>query len=334
MAWNQSATNSKNQNEESKILKKPGCKRPKCVSFAFWWFIVLGIIIPACKIDHLLSSIYPWTDFAGACVVGLLMIYCAGMISKRNMTAVFISGLTLFFSGWILGTVIAAAICIMPMIFLVLPHSIRWLRLHNRFSVPSLIASALMVFFSGVIYFAPSVTHSVISNVNPLSVIVPGDKAPHLIGEAYSWQTCWMHGRMIGSFHARYNKDGECCYVRLDIVDEPFWKNVVGICNERFGNRISWSKAVTAKSLVTEAGHPMLRGIVDEKIIMILPRGEDSDCGSLLICDVQLYSEEGDEDSEHAKTRSIYNNPLIHDYGNPDRRKLFSQPFRNGLGMY
>ena len=288
MAWNQSATNSKNQNEESKILKKPECKRPKCVAFVFWLYIVLGIIVPVCKLDHLFS-IYPWTDFASACIVGLLMLDCARMISKRNMTAVLLSALTLFASGWILGgTMVPAFICIMPMIFLMLPHSISWLKLNNRFSVSALLGSIVMVSVSYRLCFVSSVTHNVISNTNPLSVVVPGDKAR---GKEFPWQYYWLHGRMIGQFYARYNQDGECCYVKLDGSGTPFWEDVIGLCNERFDNRIQWSDAVTAKGRETEEGLPMLCGTVDKKIIMIFPRDKDSVSGTLLVCDSQLDSE-------------------------------------------
>ena len=47
----------------------------------------------------------------------------------------------------------------------------------------------------------------------------------------------------------------------------------------------------------------------------------------------QGTNEQG-KSQDRSKTSSIHNNPLANDYGNPDRRKLFSQPFRNGLGMY
>ena len=288
MAWNQSITNTTNQNKESKILKKPECKRPKCVTFVFWLYIVLGIIVPVCKLDHLFS-IYPWTDFASACIVGLLMLDCARMISKRNMTAVLLSALTLFLSGWILGgTMVPAFICIMPMIFLMLPHSISWLKLNNRFSVSALLGSIVMVSVSYRLCFVSSVTHNVISNTNPLSVVVPGDKAR---GKEFPWQYCWLHNRMIGQFYARYNQNGECCYVKLDGSSTPFWGNVIGLCNERFDNRIQWSDAVTAKGRETEEGLPMLCGTVDKKIIMIFPRDKDSVSGTLLVCDSQLDSE-------------------------------------------
>ncbi len=290
MAWNHSETTDENQNKESKILKKPECKRPKCVTFVFWLYIVLGIIVPVCKLDHL-CSIYPWTDFASACIVGLLMLDCARMISKRNMTAVLLSALTLFLSGWILGgTMVPAFICIMPMIFLMLPHSISWLKLNNRFSVSALLGSIVMVSVSYRLCFVSSVTHNVISNTNPLSVVVPGDKAR---GKEFPWQYCWcwLHNRMIGQFYARYNLNGECCYVKLDGSSTPFWGNVIGLCNERFDNRIQWSDAVTAKGRETEEGLPMLCGTVDKKIIMIFPRDKDSVSGTLLVCDSQLDPE-------------------------------------------
>jgi hypothetical protein len=47
----------------------------------------------------------------------------------------------------------------------------------------------------------------------------------------------------------------------------------------------------------------------------------------------QGTNEQG-KSQDRSKTSSIHNNPLANDYGNPDRWKLFSQPFRNGLGMY
>lgn len=292
MAWNQPTTNSENQNKEIEIVKKPECKRPKCVSFAFWWFIVLGILVPACKLDHLLSSMYPWTDFASAFLIGILMFDCARMISKRNITAVFLSVLSLFFSGWILGgeMIPAAIICTMPMIFLVLPHSIRWLKLNNRFSVFALLGSIVMVSVCCWLNFVPSVTHSVISNVNPLSLVVPGDKAPHLIVGAAREQYCWQHGRDIGVFYPWYNQNGECCYVKLE--RSPFIEDVIGFCNERFDNRIQWSEAVTVKGRETfEEGLRMLCGTVDKKIIMIFPRDKDYSLGTLLVCDSQLNAE-------------------------------------------
>ena len=300
MAWNQSTTNSENQNNESKVLKKPECKRPKCVSFAFWWFIALGIIIPICAIVSCLGSMtpgtyqVPLTEYACGCITCVLMLDCARMISKRNMTAVFMSVLTLFFSAWIAASVwFAIVLALLPMIFLVLPQSIRWLKLNNRFSVSALIASVLLVFFVGGLYFKPVITQTVISNANPLSVVLPGDKALREVNEQYQHEYwCRQHGRGVGKFVAQYNQNGECCYVRLDGSDEPFWGNVFGFCTQMFGSRISWSEAVRVKGHEAEEDVPMTCGAVDKKIIMIFPLDyKDSPHGALLICDSQLNSE-------------------------------------------
>ena len=295
MAWNQSTTNSENQNTESKVLKKPEYKRPKCVSFAFWWFVVLGILVPVLSFMPGAMAVAPWTEYVGICLVGILMLDCARMVSKRNMTAVSITTLALFISAWILtDRDFAIGLALPPMIFLVLPHSIRWLKLNNRFSVPVLIASIVMVSFSCQLCFTPIVTHTVISNKNPLCVVVPGDKSPHKLNEIYQHEYMYRQQcRGVGKFVAQYNQDGECCYVRLDGYGPLFWENVIDMCNVRFYNKILWSNVVTDKGRKTEEDFPILCGTVDKKIIMIFPGPvvEGADFGTLLVCDSQLNSE-------------------------------------------
>lgn len=39
-------------------------------------------------------------------------------------------------------------------------------------------------------------------------------------------------------------------------------------------------------------------------------------------------------DSQSVRPLSIHDDPLVHAYGSKDRQKVFSQTFRNGLGMY
>ncbi len=296
MAWNQSTTNSENQNKEIEIVKKSECKRPKCVSFAFWWFVVLGIIVPAVSfVPGAMGEAAPWTEYAGMCVVGLLMLDCARMISKRNMIAVSLVALALVISAWILTErSFAIGLALPPMIFLMLPHSIRWLKLNNRFSVSVLLASIVMVFVSCRLCFMSSISDAVISNANPLFVAVPGDKALHEVNEDYQhvyW--CRYNGIRVSKFIAQYNHNNECCYVKLDGVCPFFGKNATGICNERFGNRILWSNGVTVKERETEDGQPILCGTVDKKIITIFQgaTAEGFGFGTMLICDSQLNSE-------------------------------------------
>ena len=283
------------------MVNEPGVgKRPKCVSFVFWWFIVLGVIIPVSAIASCLGSMMPgtyqapWTEYAAGCILCVLMLDCARMISKRNMTAVCLSDLTLFFSAWIVtGIAVAIGLALLPMVFLAFPHSIRWLKLNNRFSVFALIASILLVFFIGGLYFMPIVTETVISNANPLSVVLPGDKALREVNECYQHEYwCRQHFQPAGKFVAQYNQSGKCCYVRLDGSDAPFWGNVFDFCAQRFGNRISWSEAVRVNGHATEESVPMSCGTIDKKIIMIFPLGyKDSPHGTLLVCDAQLNSE-------------------------------------------
>ena len=296
MVGDKLTTNGENQNTESKILKKPECKRPKCVSFAFWWFIVLGIVVPAVSfVPGAMGEASPWTEYAGICLVGIMMLDCARMVSKRNMTAVITTTLALFISAWILtGRDLAIGLALPPMISLVLPYGIRWLKSNNRFSVSVLIASIVMVSFSCQICFAPSVTHNVISNKNPLWVVVPGDKLSHKVNENYQHEYWYRKQcRGVGKFVAQYNQDGECCYVRLDGYGPLFWENVIDMCNERFYNRILWSNVISEKGREAEKDFPILCGTVDKKIITIFPGPvvEGSDFGTLLICDSQLNSE-------------------------------------------
>ena len=296
MAWNQPKPNSESQNKEIGILKKSECKRPKCVSFAFWWFVALGIIVPVVSfIPGAMGEAVPWTDYAGVCLVGLLMLDCARMIAKRNMTSVSLSALALFISAWIVTERdFAIGLALPPMIFLVLPHSIRWLRLNNRFSVSVLIGSGIMVVVSCWLCFMSTITDSVISNTNPLFVAVPGDKALHGMNDDYQ-HAYWyrQRSRGFGQFAVQYNTEGECCYVKLSGVGAQFWKNATYLCNERFDNRILWSNGVTFKERETEDGLPILCGTVDNKIIMIFQgsTAEGFDVGTLLICDSQLNSE-------------------------------------------
>ena len=232
-------------------------KRPKCVSFAFWWFVAWGVIgIVADVKTYLYLSLTPnkyqapWTEHASICILCILMLCCARLISNRNMAAVFMAALTLFFSAWIRTSEIAVAIgfALFPMIFLVLPHSIRWLKLNNRFSVSALVVSVLMVISVGVLRFMPNISDTAISNVNPLLVVLPGDKVLHKVNKDYQHvYDCRQHGFPAGRFVAQYNQNGECCYVRWDGSDQTFWGNVVDFCNERFDNRISWSDAVSVK---------------------------------------------------------------------------------------
>lgn len=295
MAWNHSETTDENQNKESKILKKPECKRPKCVAFAFWWFIVLGIIVPAVSfVPGAMGDASPWTEYAGMCIVGLLMLDCARMISKRNIIAVSLATLTLFISAWILADRdFAFALTLPPMIFIVLPHSIRWLRLNNRFSVSVLLGSIVMVSVSCRLYFMSSISDTVISNTNPLFVAVPGDKAHHeLNGDCQHVYRCRYQNLRVSTFIAQYNHDGECRYVKLDGFGALFLKNATDICNERFDDRILWSNGVMVKERETEDGLPILCGTVDKKIITIFQGAVDCfDYGTLLICDSQLNSE-------------------------------------------
>lgn len=296
MAWNQPKPNSESQNKEIGILKKSECKRPKCVSFAFWWFVALGIIVPVVSfIPGAMGEAVPWTDYAGVCLVGLLMLDCARMIAKRNMTSVSLSALALFISAWIVTERdFAIGLALPPMIFLVLPHSIRWLRLNNRFSVSVLIGSGIMVVVSCWLCFMSTITDSVISNTNPLFVAVPGDKALHGMNDDYQ-HAYWyrQRSRGFGQFVVQYNTEGESCYVKLSGVGAQFWKNATYLCNERFDNRILWSNGVTFKERETEDGLPILCGTVDNKIIMIFQgsTAEGFDVGTLLICDSQLNSE-------------------------------------------
>ena len=309
MAWNQPTTNNKIQSMESEIksnLKSakserpkeggqdvvPSSRRPKCVAFAFWWFIVTGIIAPVDGFMDYFAKSLPWTMCAISCGIGLLMIDCARMISKRNMVAVFLATLTLFFTIWLVGEIQPAIFfSLPPMILLVLPHSIRWLRLNNRFSVSALIGSVFVALSIVGLNFKPSITDVVISNANPLSVVVPGDKAKHKLNEDYQHEYWYMrHGRGVGRFVAQYNQNAECFCVKLHIIGARFWEIATDICNERFDGGIWWSNAVTVKGVETEGGLPMLCGTVDKKIIMIFPYKYSSG-GALLICDSQLNSE-------------------------------------------
>ena len=293
MAWNQSTTNSENQNKEIEIVKKSESKRPKCVSFALWWYIVWGILLLGCPILNYLYASRPWTECATDCIIGLLLLDCARMISKRNMTAVLLSALALFVSLWITWAFVPAIIyALLPMAFLLFPHSIRWLKLNDRFSVSVLLASIVMVSVSCRLCFMSVITDTAISNANPLFVAVPGDKANHeLNGDYQHVYCCKQHRRRIGNFTAQYNQNGKCCYVKLYGSGTPFWENITSFCNERFDNRIQWSDAVTVKGRDTEEGLPMLCGTVDKKLIMIFPNDGNSFFGTLLVCDSQLDSE-------------------------------------------
>lgn len=112
------------------------------------------------------------------------------------MTAVSLSIITLFISAWILAELgFVVGLALPPMIFLVLPHSIRWLKLNNRFFVSTMIASVLSVFSCEGLCHTPSIPDVVVSNTNPLLVVVPGDKAQHKLNEDYQhvhW--CRRHG--------------------------------------------------------------------------------------------------------------------------------------------
>ena len=276
-------------------------KRPKCVFFAFWWFIVTGIIAQVagfieyfgvCSAKTPFSQ--PWTMCATSCGIGLLMLYCARMISRRNVTAVFLAALTLFFSICLVGEIQPAIIfSLPPMIFLVLPHSIRWLRLNNRFSVLALIASTFVAIAIAGLNFIPSVTDVCISNVNPLLVVVPGDKAPHEMREEYEHRYwCWQYVSWVGMFEVIYNQDGKCSYVRLNPAKTRKMSYFEDLCYERFGNRILWSNAITGKGPETEECLPMMCGSVDKNIIMIFPKfAYGGSCYEMLICDSQLNSE-------------------------------------------
>lgn len=47
-----------------------------------------------------------------------------------------------------------------------------------------------------------------------------------------------------------------------------------------------------------------------------------------------MYKPKYDKEMAQPQTKSVQNNPLSSMYGSKDRKKLFSQSFRNGLGMY
>ena len=59
----------------------------------------------------------------------------------------------------------------------------------------------------------------------------------------------------------------------------------------------------------------------------------------LVVYDPQLLDNESesdhkvDEPSEQTKTRSISNNPLSREYGNPDRAKLYHRPYRHDIDL-
>ena len=257
---------------------------------------MLGIIIPAVSfVPGTMGEASPWTEYAGVCLVGILMLDCARMVSKRNMAAVSMSTLALFISAWILtDRALAIGLALTPMIFLVLPQSIRWLKLNNRFSLSVLLGSIAIVSVGCRLCFMSSITDAVISNSNPLFVAVPGDKALHKVDEDYQ-HVYWyrQQRRGVGKFVAQYRHNGECCYVKLDGVGALFAENAIDICNERFDNRILWSNGIIVNERETEDGLPVLCGTVDKKIIMIFQgsTAEGFDVGTLLICDSKLNSE-------------------------------------------
>ena len=120
-----------------------------------------------------------------------------------------------------------------------------------------------------------------------------------------------------------------------NMMDKEDGEFFIRQCMELFYDNVEWT--------VSEAntGFPRLNGKTPNRIMIdIYCPDIDSVYCFLIVYNPQLLDHEFESDhkvgesSEQTKPKSIHNNLLASDYGNPDRRKLFSQPFRNGLGMY
>ena len=345
MAWNQSAANSENLNKGTEKEKKP-----KSVKFAYFCCGLLsaqGLFLGISSYLFPTFEYNPWTVGVGFFTWCIVASNCGVMISRRNMIAAVFALAVQFVVGWVLfdGLWFSMAAAGVPLLLLLLPQSRRWLKVNSHFSKIGAIVYVLIVGVGVMTSKSSVVTEKYISNKNPIWVFKPGDTPIHPFNEPNAhvydyWQGDYPMGKCI----VKYNRQNVCSEVMLGISNpfpykDParynyYQQKLKDECERRFDN-VEWT--------VSEAntGFPRLNGKTPNRIMIdIYCPDIDSVYCFLIVYNPQLLDHEFESDykvgesSEQTKPKSIYNNLLASDYGNPDRRKLFSQPFRNGLGMY
>ena len=349
MAWNQPTTNSENQNKESEKEKMP--KSVKFANLCCGLLSVLGLLLGVGS--YLFTEPYgynPWTVGVGCFTWCIVASKCAVMISRRNMIAAVFAIIVQFVVGWVFfGHIFSMVVSGVPMLLLLLPQSRRWLKVNSHFSTIGAIVYILIVGVGVIISKSSVVTEKYIANKNPIWVFKPGDMPIHPFNEPNAhvydyWRTDGLEGYYMGDCIVKYNRHNVCSEVVLGIRNvfaskDPadynyYQQKLKDECERRFGH-IEWT--------VSEAytGFPRLYGKTSNRItIEIYCPDIDSVYCILAVYDPQLldnkadYDHNEDDPSEQPKTRSIQNNPLSNDYGNPDRKKLFHAPFRGGLGVY
>lgn len=293
------------QQETMGVDKEIGSeRRPRFVAVAFWWYTGWCLIN---FLFGLTSSPYPyapWTHHAAFLIMSVAMLCGAVMVERRNLAALAIVVVTQFLAILILISLIAALVLsAIPLVFLVMPQSLRWLKSNSHFSILNVILSLVLLGFSGVVALVPSVSEDYISNVNPLSVFVLGEDPIHELDESnqhvYDY---WKNDAILGKCIVQYNNDKKCCCVNLDlysagITEERYYQEAVEImkdfCDQQFDCEVEWSEATA------DNGRLMWNGrVADGVIIKIFPSEDKEIFGTLLVYNPQLSKDFMDFDAE------------------------------------
>lgn len=269
-------------------------RRPRCVAFASWWYtgwFVINFLFGLTSYPYPYS---PWTHHAAFFIMSVAMFCAAVMVVRRNFAALAVVVVTQFFAILISTSVVAALILsAIPLVFLVMPQSIRWLRSNSHFSILSVILALVLLGFSGIVAFVPSMSEDYISNTNPLSVFVLGDDPIHELNErdqhVYDY---WKDDAIFGKCIVQYNNEKKCCCVNLDfysagITDESYYEEVVesmkDFCDQQFNCEVMWSEATADNGRLMWSGK-----VADEVIIKIFPPEDPRICGTLLVYNPHL----------------------------------------------
>ena len=300
MAWNRATTNDENLDQGAEIAKMP-----KCIKIAYSWFGLLsagGLFLGISS--YLFPSLgpydyYPWTDGIGHFTWSIVTANCAVMISRRNMIASAFAILVQLLFGLVsFDPLVRIVLAGAPLLFLLLPQSLRWLKANSHFDKIGTIVYIAIVSVGVMISNSSVVNEKYISGKSPIWVFTIGDTPIHPFNHSdpsahvYDY---WHKGALIGNCVAIYNRHNVCRKVMLNFSnvwptkDPAFYNKILqefkDECERRFDN-VEWS--VSEERI----GFPTLHGkTTGKEMIEISCPDHDSVYCSLVVYDPQLLDE-------------------------------------------
>ena len=306
MAWNQPTTNRENHNTETEKEKKP-----KSVNFAYLCcglLSVQGFLLGISSYLFPMPYAYnPWPVGVGHFTWSIVTATCAVMIYRRNMiAAVFAILIQLVFGLVSFDPIVSIVLSGVPLLFLLLPQSLRWMKANSHFSKIGAIVYISIVGVGLMISNATVVNEKYISDKNPIWIFSPGDTPIHPFNSTKAHvYDYWQNGALIGNCIVMYNRHNVCSEVMLNFSnrgpekDPAFYNQILqkfkDECERRFDD-VDWSVSED------KIGFPALHGrTTGGELIDIFCLDHDSVYCSLVVYDPQLLDKEAEPDHKKDK---------------------------------